>query len=101
MIGGRDAIILNETLQPSSTVTSSEEKEVPSNEQEVPPTDHEVPPTEHEVTPHEQEVPPTDHKVPPTEQEVPSTVQSTIEDDKVANDRQIPPRPKMWACYPV
>ncbi|XP_029606053.1 coiled-coil domain-containing protein 149 isoform X1 [Salmo trutta] len=74
--GGRDAIILNETLQPSSTVTSSEEKGVPSNDQEVPPTEHEVPPTEHEVTPHEQEVPPT--------------VQSTTEDDKVANDRQIP-----------
>ncbi|XP_029529248.1 coiled-coil domain-containing protein 149-like isoform X3 [Oncorhynchus nerka] len=102
--GGRDAIILNETLQPSSTVTSSEEKKVPSNEhevppteQEVPPTEHEVPPTEHEVppneqdvTPNEQEVPPTDHKVPPTEQEVPSTVQSTTEDDKVANDMQIP-----------
>ncbi|XP_024254125.1 coiled-coil domain-containing protein 149 isoform X2 [Oncorhynchus tshawytscha] len=109
--GGRDAIILNETLQPSSTVTSSEEKKVPSNDHEVPSNDHEVPPTEHEVlptehevpptehevppneqdvTPNEQEVPPTDHKVPPTEQEVPSTVQSTTEDDKVANDMQIP-----------
>nr|XP_046182257.1 coiled-coil domain-containing protein 149-like isoform X3 [Oncorhynchus gorbuscha] len=91
--GGRDDIILNETLQPSSTVTSSEEKKVPSNEHEVPPTEHEVPPNvqdvppnvqdvtpnEQDVTPNEQEVPPTDHKVPPTEQEVPSTVQSTTE----------------------
>ncbi|XP_031693453.1 coiled-coil domain-containing protein 149 isoform X11 [Oncorhynchus kisutch] len=77
--GGRDAIILNETLQPSSTVTSSEEKKVPSNDHEVPPTEHEVPPNEQDVTSNEQEVPPTDHKVPPTEQEVPFTVQSTTE----------------------
>ncbi|XP_055779708.1 coiled-coil domain-containing protein 149-like isoform X2 [Salvelinus fontinalis] len=73
--GGRDAIILNETLQPISTVTSSEEKEVPPTEHEVPPTEHEVPPTEHEVPPTEHEVPPTEHEVPPTEHEVPSTVQ--------------------------
>ncbi|XP_020352601.1 coiled-coil domain-containing protein 149 isoform X7 [Oncorhynchus kisutch] len=79
--GGRDAIILNETLQPSSTVTSSEEKKVPSNDHEVPPTEHEVPPNEQDVTSNEQEVPPTDHKVPPTEQEVPFTVQSTTADD--------------------
>ncbi|XP_064782040.1 coiled-coil domain-containing protein 149-like isoform X3 [Oncorhynchus masou masou] len=67
--GGRDAIILNETLQPSSTVTSSEEKKVPPNEQEVPPN--------------EQEVPPNEQEVPPTEQEVPSTVQSTTVEQKM------------------
>ncbi|XP_041740268.2 coiled-coil domain-containing protein 149 isoform X3 [Coregonus clupeaformis] len=91
--GGRDAIILNETLQPRSTVTSSEEKEVPSNEQEVPPTEQEVQPTEQEVPPTEQEVPPTEQDVTPNEQEVPSTVQSTTEDDKVAKERQSPPVP--------
>uniref|UniRef100_A0A8K9XJ89 Coiled-coil domain containing 149 n=1 Tax=Oncorhynchus mykiss TaxID=8022 RepID=A0A8K9XJ89_ONCMY len=83
--GGRDAIILNETLQPSSTVTSSEEKKVPSNDHEVPPTEHEVPPTEHEVPPTEHEVPPTEHEVPPTEHEVPAT-----EHEVPATEHEVP-----------
>ncbi|XP_036789267.1 coiled-coil domain-containing protein 149-B isoform X4 [Oncorhynchus mykiss] len=82
---GRDAIILNETLQPSSTVTSSEEKKVPSNDHEVPPTEHEVPPTEHEVPPTEHEVPPTEHEVPPTEHEVPAT-----EHEVPATEHEVP-----------
>ncbi|XP_071024553.1 coiled-coil domain-containing protein 149-like isoform X4 [Oncorhynchus clarkii lewisi] len=84
--GGRDAIILNETLQPSSTVTSSEEKKVPSNDHEVPPTEHEVPPTEHEVPPTEHEVPPTEHEVPPTEHEVPPT-----EHEVPPTEHEVPP----------
>ncbi|XP_071024550.1 coiled-coil domain-containing protein 149-like isoform X1 [Oncorhynchus clarkii lewisi] len=83
---GRDAIILNETLQPSSTVTSSEEKKVPSNDHEVPPTEHEVPPTEHEVPPTEHEVPPTEHEVPPTEHEVPPT-----EHEVPPTEHEVPP----------
>ncbi|XP_038855782.1 coiled-coil domain-containing protein 149-like isoform X1 [Salvelinus namaycush] len=83
---GRDAIILNETLQPISTVTSSEEKEVPPTEHEVPPTEHEVSPTEHEVSPTEHEVPPTEHEVPPTEHEVPPT-----EHEVPPTEHEVPP----------